>query len=331
LTEPDRAASEVSEAANDASRGSFRRVGGFSARLRASGPFGWVLLALAVLAAFLLVVAEFSEISSRTIGIGACGSRVGSAVCSTSGHESHAFALLILAPVALVMAWGAVVGGSRAASFAVMAVGAAVLVIALLIDLPKLDDRRNLELLYNDVVAHTGPAFRLELVGGVLLLLVGGLALLRERAGERLAARAARRAEATASAEPAAAVSAGPGRGGPAARARRRLRRGGDDGPPGETAAERFERRRRAREAAAAERAGTAAPPATEAPPPPPAAPPPAAEAEAPREPPPPSPAESASEPPPASTPEAAAEPPPPSPAEPASAPPPAPEPDAPA
>jgi hypothetical protein len=242
-------------------------LAGFSARLRASGPFGWVLLLVALVAAVLLVVAEFSEISSRSIGIGACGSRAGSAVCSTSGHESHAYALLILAPVALVMAWGAVVGGSRAASFAVMAVGGAVLVIALLIDLPKLDDRRNLELLYNDVQTHVGTAFRLELVGGVLLLLVGGLGLMRERASDRLAASLARRAERRgaasdeADAKPEPAESAGPGRGGPAARARRRLRRGGDDGPPGETAAERFERRRRAREAASAAEAD-ATPPA---------------------------------------------------------------------
>ena len=154
-----------------------------------------VLLVVALAAAVVLVVAEFSTISYRTIGIGACGERAGSGVCSTTGHESHAFALLILAPVALVMAWGAVVGGSRAAAVALMSVGGAVLVIALAIDLPKLDDRRNLNLLYNDVVGHTGTAFKLELVGGVLLLLVGGLALLRERAAARVAASAERRAE----------------------------------------------------------------------------------------------------------------------------------------
>jgi hypothetical protein len=165
------------------------------ARARASGVFGGVLLCIAVVAAGALVVAEFSEISSRTIGIGACGERAGAGVCSTTGHESHAFALLILAPVALVMAWGAVVGGARAAGFALMMVGVAVLVIALAIDLPKLDDRRNLNLLYNDVQAHTGAAFRLELVGGVLLLLAGGLALMRERAAARVAASAERRAE----------------------------------------------------------------------------------------------------------------------------------------
>jgi hypothetical protein len=124
-------------------------------------------------------VAEFSTISFRSIGIGACSDRVDAGVCQTLGHESHSFALLILAPVALVMGWGAVVGRSRAAAVAVAAIGVAVLVIALAIDQPKLGDRRNLNIRYNEVQAHTGSAFRVELTAGVLLLLAGGLALVR--------------------------------------------------------------------------------------------------------------------------------------------------------
>jgi hypothetical protein len=130
-------------------------------------------------AAVLLVVADFSQISYRTIGIGACVDRAGTGVCTTTGHESHAWALVILAPFVLVMAWGAVVGRSRAASLALLAIGAAVLVIALAIDLPKLHDKRGLETLYDDVVGHTGSAFKVELVAGVLLVLSGGLALAR--------------------------------------------------------------------------------------------------------------------------------------------------------
>jgi hypothetical protein len=132
-----------------------------------------------------LVVAEFSTISYRTIGIGACSDRVGGGVCRTSGHASHGFALLILAPVALVMAWGAVVGRSRAAAIALACLGVVVLgLIALAIDYPKLDDKRGLDTFYNDVTAHTGTGFRLELVGGVLLLLAGGLAVFRPEPGE---------------------------------------------------------------------------------------------------------------------------------------------------
>jgi hypothetical protein len=133
----------------------------------------------------LLLVADLSEISHRTIGIGACVDRAGSGVCETSGHESHAWALAILAPFALVMAWGAVIGRSRAAAFALVAVGVAVLAIALAIDQPKLDDKRDLDALYDDVVGHAGPAFKIELVAGVLLVLVGGLGLARPEPGRR--------------------------------------------------------------------------------------------------------------------------------------------------
>jgi hypothetical protein len=148
-----------------------------------------------LVAAVLLVVADLSEISYRTIGIGACVDRQGTGVCTTQGHESHAWALVILTPFVLVMAWGAVIGRSRAAAFALVSIGATVLVIALGIDLPKLDDKRGLETLYDDVVGHTGTAFKVELVAGVLLILSGGLSLMRERAGARIEAANARRAE----------------------------------------------------------------------------------------------------------------------------------------
>jgi hypothetical protein len=181
LAEPDRGAEAVPEAANDASRGSAARTdaatGDFSRRIRDSGRLGWVLLGLAFVAAVVLVVAEFSTVSYRTIGIGACADRVGPDKCRTIGHDAHAYALVILAVVGLVMAWGAVVGRSRAAAFATAAIGIAVLVIALALDLPGLDDQRGLEKLYNDVGTHVGNGFRLELLGGVLLLLVGGLAV----------------------------------------------------------------------------------------------------------------------------------------------------------
>jgi hypothetical protein len=181
LAEPDRGAEAVPEAANDASRGSAARTdaatGDFSRRIRDSGRLGWVLLGLAFVAAVVLVVAEFSTVSYRTIGIGACADRVGPDKCRTIGHDAHAYALVILAVVGLVMAWGAVVGRARAAAFATAAIGIAVLVIALALDLPGLDDQRGLEKLYNDVGTHVGNGFRLELLGGVLLLLVGGLAV----------------------------------------------------------------------------------------------------------------------------------------------------------
>src|SRR3954468_14718380 len=104
LAEPDRGAEAVPEAANDASRGSARRTrpvrGDFWGRIRDSGRLGWLLLALALAGAVVLLVAEFSTISYRTIGIGACDNRIqASGVCSTSGHSQHGFALAIIAVV----------------------------------------------------------------------------------------------------------------------------------------------------------------------------------------------------------------------------------------
>jgi hypothetical protein len=188
LAEPDRGAEAVPEAANDASRGSAGSTGpagpDFWVRIRDSGRFGWLLLGLAVVAAIVLVVAEFSTISYRTIGIGACADRVGADKCRTVGHDAHAYALVILAVVGLVMAWGAAVGRSLAAAWATVGVSVAVLVIAAALDGPSLGDRRGLEKLYDNVQTHTGDGFRLELIGGVLLLLVGGLAVQRLRATE---------------------------------------------------------------------------------------------------------------------------------------------------
>src|SRR3954464_788186 len=165
LAEPDRGAEAVPEAANDASRGSAGRADAasrdFPRRIRDSGRLGWLLLGLAFVAAVVLVVAEFSTVSYRTIGIGACADRVGADKCRTIGHDAHAYSLLILAVVGFLMAWGAVVGRSRAAAYATAAIGIAVLVIALALALPSLDDTRGLEQLYNNVQTHTGWGFRL--------------------------------------------------------------------------------------------------------------------------------------------------------------------------
>jgi hypothetical protein len=140
---------------------------------------GLLLLLVALGGAVLLVIADFSTLSYRTIGIGACPSREAPGVCKTIAHEQHGYALVILAPVALIMAFGAAIGRSRAAALAVIAIGLTVLGIALIGDQPGLDSRRSLEARYTDVKSHTGSAFKLELAGAILLVLSGGLALMR--------------------------------------------------------------------------------------------------------------------------------------------------------
>jgi hypothetical protein len=159
--------------------------GGIAGRIKGSGPLGWLLLAIAAAAVVLLVVADFSTLSFRTIGEGACDDRTQAPdICRTVAHAQHGYALVILAAVAALMAWGAVIGRSRAAAVALVAIGVTVLGIALIGDYPERGDKRGLEAKYTDVSAKLGPAFKLELAGAVLLVLVGGLALGRPAASE---------------------------------------------------------------------------------------------------------------------------------------------------
>jgi hypothetical protein len=176
LAEPERGAETVPEAAGDASRGARGRTG--------PGAFGWLLLFVAIAGVVLLVIADVSQISYRTVGGSACDeiSNVTDRAkyCSTSAHESHGIGLLLLVALSLPMAWAAIIGRSRAAAAALAAIGVGALVIALAVDQPKLDDTRGLEVSY-DAKGHTGSAFKVELAGGVLLILAGGLALVRPR------------------------------------------------------------------------------------------------------------------------------------------------------
>ena len=171
----------TAEAAGDDSKGSAVRPrlsdAGIAGRIRASGPLGWAVLALAVASAVLLFVTELSTLSYRTIGIGGCESRVNPGVCTTSGADAHGHALWLIALLVLVFGFGAAIGRSRPAGLAVLICGVVVLGIALIGDAPDLGDIRGLDAEYTQVHAHTGSAFWLELVGGALAVLAGLVAL----------------------------------------------------------------------------------------------------------------------------------------------------------
>ncbi len=137
----------------------------------------------------LLFLAELSTLSYRTIGQGACSTRVDPEVCTTTGGDAHSYMLWLIALAVLVFAFGAGVGRSRPASLALVACGVVVLLIALVLDMPDLDDTRDLETLYTEVRAHTGGAFGLEVVGGLLAVAAGLAGLTR---GWRPAARGPR-------------------------------------------------------------------------------------------------------------------------------------------
>ena len=142
MAEPEARRASAAESRGEDSRGIRPANGSFAAaaaaRLRASGPLGWAVFGLGVVAAILLVAAELSNLRHTTVITASCHDLAGPDAdkCSRTGGQQHSYALILLALLLLVMTWGAVVGRARAAALAMIAIGAAVLVIAIANDLP---------------------------------------------------------------------------------------------------------------------------------------------------------------------------------------------------
>jgi hypothetical protein len=127
--------------------------------------------ALSIVAAALLVAAEFSTVFEVTVGSLEVVQR------SASGGENHGYALLVLAVFAVALTVVALRFGGRAPGIGLVALGVVVLVVALAVDLPDTRGSGRLpeSLAYEDARARAGSALGLELVGGVLVLAAGGL------------------------------------------------------------------------------------------------------------------------------------------------------------
>jgi hypothetical protein len=104
---------------------------------------------------------------------------------STGGH--HGYAQLVIAAAIVVMAIGAAFGGSRPAAVAVLVLGAAALLVALVIDLPVTDDTGLFGQTYDEARAEAGPGLTLELVGACCALVGGALLLVVRPARRRVA------------------------------------------------------------------------------------------------------------------------------------------------
>jgi len=178
-------------------------------RLVAAGPLAWAVMVFGLAAAVLMIATEFSTIQSIKIGASTCGAADEQVrdVCETSGGDAHNWALFVLGLFAALLTFGAAVGRSKPAAFALAAVGVIVLLVALLLDRPDLDETRGLETNFADVEAVTGGGYQLEIIAGVLALVAAGLALLRERrasASDEKARRSRRRRSEEAAADSAA-------------------------------------------------------------------------------------------------------------------------------
>jgi hypothetical protein len=136
--------------------------------IRRHGP-----LALALVACLLLAVSQFLDLYSIRINT------VVKDLGTVGGH--HAYSVLLIAVAAAVMSVGALVGGSRPAAVALLVLAVAALSIALLRDLPVVDDEGLYGQRYEGAKAQAEIGIWLELIGAFLLLVtaVGIVAFVR--------------------------------------------------------------------------------------------------------------------------------------------------------
>ena len=129
-----------------------------------------------------MIVTEFSTIASIDVkGAPPCEDVANSAAaeqCVQTGGEQHSYALILLGLGTLAMGVGAALGRSRAAAVALILIGALVLAIALLSDLPDTRETGLIGEAY-EAVAKRGPGLIIEIVGGALAVVAGIVALTR--------------------------------------------------------------------------------------------------------------------------------------------------------
>jgi hypothetical protein len=129
--------------------------------------------------AIVMVVSEFATLRSVKVLTASCGDLADSKLrssCVTHGGEEHAYALVLMGVVAGLMAWGAAFGRSRPAAIALIAIGAAVVAIALITDVPDIHKTGVLGERFENAHAEAGAGLYLEIAGGALVLAAGAMA-----------------------------------------------------------------------------------------------------------------------------------------------------------
>lgn len=180
----------ASKAAENGSR-AISAVSGALRRLwtgaRRSGGVGGLVLLLGVVGAILMVTAEFATYREIEVITASCEELVRSDPevaddCVATGGEQHGWALIPLAALGLIMAWGAGPGRSRPAAWALAAVGVVVLAIAAFGDVPNTDVTGAVGRNFEQARGEAGATIGLELTGAALLI---GAAALRLAFGRR--------------------------------------------------------------------------------------------------------------------------------------------------
>jgi hypothetical protein len=145
-------------------------------------------LVLGLLAAILMVVSEFATLRTVKVLTASCSDLADPSLrgsCVTHGGEEHAYALVLLGVVTVFMAWGAAIGRSRPAGLALIAIGAAVVAIALLTDVPDIHKTGVLGERFDSAHAEAGPGLWLEIGSGALALAAGVMAVTARRRRRR--------------------------------------------------------------------------------------------------------------------------------------------------
>jgi hypothetical protein len=137
----------------------------------------WVLMAVGLAGALLLVVASFTTVIQITVGT---SSRVVDADTAQSGWDRHGPALVVLA---LLAVWLLAAGlrGSRTALAGLLVAGVVALAIPTLSDRGHVHDTGAVGDVYAEATADPGTGYYLETLGGALLLLAGGALLVLGR------------------------------------------------------------------------------------------------------------------------------------------------------
>jgi hypothetical protein len=125
---------------------------------------------VAVAGAALLIAAEFTAIYRIKA--------VTAVVDSVTGYDRHGIALALLGVAALPMAFGAARRASRPATFALAALGAIAILIAVVVDVPDIHQTGVVGEQYDQAVANPAAGLYLETLGGALLVVAGGGLLL---------------------------------------------------------------------------------------------------------------------------------------------------------
>jgi hypothetical protein len=144
------------------------------------------ILALGGTGGALMIVSDFLTLYHVDVGSARCADLADPnlrSACTTTGGGHHGYALAILGVLVLVMTWGAALGLSRPAGFALLALGAAGLAIALAVDMPDIHKTGIVGFQFSSAEANPGDGFYLEIAGTGLAILAGLLRLARPSAG----------------------------------------------------------------------------------------------------------------------------------------------------